>query len=171
VVVRYLVDELDFTLPAPGTTAHMELLVREPAPLLEVEGLLAAESVPMEQGVTYRRYTAVDLLNTSVEVAPGTPPTDLPVREMAVLLTLLLTLAGLWTYLRSDGGGAARAEVSPGGGPRTGAGSDGAPARSALLLEVALVDEALANLHLGEAEAEELRRQRTGLIRRLEDPR
>ena len=175
VVVRYLVDELDFTLPAPGATAHMELLVREPAPILEVEGLLAAEAVPMEQGVTYRRYTAVDLLNTSVTVAPGTLPTDLPVREIAVLLTLLLTLAGLWTYLRSDRGAAlaevSSGEVPSGRGPRTGTSSEGAPDRSALLLGVALVDEALANPHIGEAEAEKLRHERASFIRRLEDLR
>lgn len=171
VVVRYLVDELDFTLPAPGTTAHMELLVREPAPLLEVGGLVAVESVPMEQGVTYRRYAALDLSDTSVTVARGTPPTELPVKGIAVSLTLLLTLAGLWTYLRSNQGSTPVAVSATGGSPQAGAGFAGAPARSALLLDVALVDEALARPDIGESEADDLRRRRGDLIRRLEELR
>ena len=56
-VLRYEVDVLDgLDIPLSSGTRTVEFLVREPAPLLEIEGLPGVETVEMQPGVTFRRY-------------------------------------------------------------------------------------------------------------------
>lgn len=175
-VLRYFLDALDLTVPLPGSTVQMELLVREPAPPLEVTGLVPAESIPMGQGVTYRRYTGADFLDAAVAVVPGADTDGLPARNVAVMLALVLALGGLWAYLRGSPGARAStdgsvvlksraASVGP-AGPERGSAS---PSRRSLLLEIALIDQALEDRGTGPGEVSDLRRRRSVLVRRLED--
>lgn len=165
-VLRYLADDLDLRFPLPGSTGQMELLVREPAPPLDITGLTAVQPVQMEAGVTYRRYTGNGLLNTTVSMAPGKAAPGVPARRIAVLLALMLALAGLWAYRRSAGPGSAPA-VETLGAPE--ASTPGSTDRSALLREVARIDLALEGGDVDEGEATRLRRRRSSLIRRLQD--
>lgn len=168
-VVRYLVDALDLTFPLPGSTAQMEFLVREPAPPLEVTGLTPVEPLQMDPSTAYRRYTGNGLVDATVVVAPGEPEGGVPARPLAVVLALVLALAGLWAYRRAAGRGAEEAVMA---GTPGGPSSSGAPeraSRDALILEVARIDEALEGGELTEGEAARLRGRRTSLVRRLQD--
>ena len=162
VVLRYRVPELPLSVPAPGRTGEMEILVREPAPPLEVSPLSALASVEMEPGVTYRRFAANDLEDAVVRLAEGEEPFQLPVRGLMVALGLVLTAAGVWAVLRRP----KRAEPVPSGGPPAGAATTptASERRQALLLEVARLDEARER---GEVEEEAWRRRREDLLARV----
>jgi hypothetical protein len=174
-VLQYHVDDLDLRYPLPGSTGQMELLVREPAPPLEVIGLVPAESVPMAQGVTYRRYAATDLRDATIAVAAGEDPPEIPARNVAVIFAMVLALGGLWAYLRAARGAARSGALSKAdsrAGPIIPAGTGeagGSGTRESFLLEVALIDQALDAPGIEGREAADLRQRRSSLVRRLED--
>lgn len=138
-VVRYSVPDPFITIPLPGATSSMELLIREPAPPLSVTGLQAQESVQLQQGgSTYRHFTGQDLQDTSVTLEAAAAPKLPPVRWLAVILALVLAGFGLKAYYASrpqaEGAGA-----GPGAATRPPT-EDGA-ARQALLVQIARLDE------------------------------
>ncbi|HSR43523.1 MAG TPA: hypothetical protein VLL48_15150 [Longimicrobiales bacterium] len=165
-VLRYTLDELETRIPLPLPTAQMELLVREPAPALQVTGLTAAEPLEMDGGVTYRRYTATGLAAGSVVLEAATGSGPVPAPSIAVGLALLLAVAGLWLYMRSRTPRPAPASGAGPGGPGAPRGPD---SRRGLLIQVARIDEALEAEDLDEGEAARLRGRRTSLVRRLQD--
>ena len=134
-VVRYRLPDLFGTFPVPGFTGEMEMLVREPAPALEVVGLQRAPPVEMEPGTTYRRFVEDSLQGATVTLSEGKGEPVLPTRQLAVGLALLLAVAALYSVLRPH--------AAVRGHPHVGVLAALAPfeRRQMLLLEVARLDE------------------------------
>lgn len=149
-VVRYSVPSLDLVVPLPGTTEVMEMLIREPAPPVDVRPLEAAPPVELEPGSTYRTFTAEDLRDTEVRVRPTEARREFPVEWLAVILALVLAVAGLAAVglgrrERPPGGTAPAPEGPPApaaGTPVQEAPATGGPTRQGLVLEIARLDEA-----------------------------
>ena len=153
-VMRYVLDDPFVTLPTPGTTDALDLLVREPAIEVAVEGLELVGRVEVEAGSTYRRYTGVGVTEGVVRLIEVRPPARLPVRWITVILTLVLAAAGLMAFRKADSTPAQRAPAR----------SD----RERLLLEVARLDERFhAHPSPSAAERTAYEQRRAGLIRRL----
>lgn len=149
-VVRYSVPSLDLVVPLPGTTEVMEVLIREPAPPVDVRPLAAAPPVELEPGSTYRTFTGEDLRDTEIRMRPSEAEGEFPVEWLAVILALVLAVAGLAAVglgrRQRPSGGTAPAPEGPPTPTASPAGPD-APAtdgltRQELVLEIARLDEA-----------------------------
>ncbi|HUF76160.1 MAG TPA: hypothetical protein VMM35_07765 [Longimicrobiales bacterium] len=90
-VVRYVLDSPAVTIPSPGQTELFDLLVREPAPPLDVDPMQQVESVALEAGQTFRRYAAENLASPAVTITQGEVSEPPPVHWIAVVLALVLT--------------------------------------------------------------------------------
>jgi hypothetical protein len=129
-MIRYRLEDLAVTIPAPGRTEVFEVLIKEPAPPLRIEGLEPVDVVALGTETTYRRYGGTELVDlniTVVETEDRGPP---PVEWSAVLTVMMLLAGGVLAYTRP------RRPVP--------AGADLALGREALILEAARVDDALA---------------------------
>jgi hypothetical protein len=179
-VLRYTVPALDgFTVPVRPSTREVEFLVSEPAPDLEVTGLDALESVAMSPEVSFRRYAGPAPASGQISVSLLEAPRELPLRELAVGLALLLAAAGVWAAMRGQGGprpASVGAAHSAGDGSARGGGSPPPPVapdpvfvdeRRKLMVEVARIDEVLAAGEVDDGEAERLGRKRANLITRI----
>lgn len=154
-MVRYTLPEPPFLVPTPGLTESMEILVREPGPLLEVTGLDEMDIVSLEIGSNFRRYGGTDLVDATISVEAGTPQRGIPMRGLAVVLAVLLGAVGVYAF-RSP-------RVAPTPAP-VGLQPD---LRAALLLEIAQLDERMDPSGVSEAERAELSAQRASLLQRL----
>jgi hypothetical protein len=144
-MIRYRLESLGSTIPAPGSTEVFEMLVKEPAPPLRVEGLEAVDVVALGPESSYRRYggtALVDLDLTIIETEEGSPP---PLEWFAVLTAMVLAALGVFGYVRPVG------PVPAGPGLRLG--------REALIFQVALVDDALVEAAEAGARSELLERR------------
>ena len=151
--VRYTVPGHQFVAPLPGLTETMELLVLEPSPPTAVTGLQPLPPIEVEEGVTYRRYAAGDIVDDAVGLLMGEEAEGLPLEWMAVILTVILTWLGLYAVYRDPAGAAASV----------------ADERRRLLREVAILDEAHAREgKLGTKARKAYRRRRERLLTRIE---
>lgn len=153
-VVRYGSADPFLEIPMPGITEVVDVLVREPAPPLDVPGLSLLGSVELEPGTTYRRYNGGDLADATLRLLPGAGSTRFPVEWFAVAVALVLAAIGSWAVQAK-----ARPSPAPAGAPF---GRDG------LILEIARLDEdfdALPSPTPEERGAYEARRRE--LLRRL----
>jgi len=169
-VLRYRLDSLDLSLPLPGVTNELEILVRQPSPGITAAGLIEAEPVEMEPGVAYRRFAAAQLSDSTVSLV-GVPGSGgaFRVEYLMVLLGLILTGAGIWAVKRAPKGNAEASDPSPAGPAPTV--PDPAPpmtrdARDRLLLQLALMDERIEQMEEG-PERTSLREEREALKRQL----
>lgn len=171
-VLRYRVDALDgLELPlAPGTRV-VEFLLREPAPDLDVEGLVPIAAVEMQPGVVFRRYAAETPTLDAVRIALAEEEMRLPVEWIAVGLSIVLTLAGLFAWSRRSAPGSGSAPGSSSGSTSGAAGPVRVPdvvdLRNTLLLEVARIDARLEGGGLDPEERERLAARRAELVARL----
>lgn len=94
-LIRYDLPELSFTVPLPGSTEHFELLMREPAPEVSVSGAARARPVEIEPGSNYRRFSAADVGDRTVELTAGGGGESVPVAWIAVVLGLVLSGAAI----------------------------------------------------------------------------
>jgi len=157
-VVQYELEELEFSLPLPGETGIVEVLVDEAAPSLRMEGLRADQPVEMEPGTVYRRWSGQELSNRVVRVAPGQEGDDQVFPWIALGLALLLAAAGFWAVWRSGG--------EPSGGPAGGPSPGG---RAQVLMEVARLDEEFDAVEApSEEERDRYRARRRDLLARLD---
>ena len=161
-VVRYRLADPFVTLSLPGFTGEMELLVREPAPPLEVAGLQSAPPVEMEQGVTYRRFVEDSLQDATVIVSPGQGQPVVPTRWLAVGLALVLAIASLYSVLRPRAAAVAGHHEVPVQPEIT-----LFERRQMLLLEVACLDESRAKGEI--AVEEEWVASRRALLERVQE--
>lgn len=123
-MVQYELDDLEFSLPLPGTTEVVEVLMREPSPAVTMEGLARAQPVQLEPEVFYARWSAEDVSDRVVRVRRGEEREGDILPWVGLGLALLLAGVGLWAILRSTASG------------------DAPPSsRKALLMEVAELDE------------------------------
>jgi hypothetical protein len=127
-VVRYTLPDPFLSIPLPGETETLEVLVREPAPPLEVPLLVMTDRVELEAGTTYRRFSGTGLSDQVVRFVQGTTTSPPPVRWLTVILALLMTGAGLWAVQRGSDG------------PATASAGD-VTSRQALLVRIARLDE------------------------------
>ena len=151
-MIRYRLATLDSTIPAPGRTEVFELLVKEPFPPLRVEGLEPVDVVALGPGSSYRRYGAselVDVVLTLVETEDRGPP---PLEWLALLATVMLAAGGFLAYARPR--------------RRALAGPDPGLGREALILEVARIDDALAEAAEPRSEILERRGALLSLLRK-----
>ncbi len=126
-VIRYAVPSPFIEIPMPGITDGLEVLVKEPAPPLEIVGLTVADRVELEPGSTYRRFSGANLTDEVVRLAEGEADRAIPPGWLALFLALVLGTAGVWIIQRP---GLER----PSRLPRRD--------RRSLLVEVAALDEA-----------------------------
>lgn len=164
-LVRYRLPALEFTLPLPGETERLELMIREPAPFIDAPGLTRGEAVELEPGSSYRRYAASDVENRVVDVVPAEEGSDVDIRWIAVILALVLAGAGLLAVRR--GAGQRRRQEETVGPPSSVAeGSE----REFLLLRIAELDETFEALaHPTEAERSRYEEERQRLKRSLRE--
>ena len=163
-LIRYELPDIDVEFPAPGTTETLELLVKEPAPTLDVAGLQPIDVVALDSESTYRRYSGTGLRDALVSLQEqaerGRPSMGL----FAVLIAALLAGVGLVAYLRPKGFATVEA-VSTVSGVTVGLSAPN-EGRDGLILRVARLDESLDT-----ATDSETRRtlldERTALIARL----
>ena len=143
-MIRYRLEDLGFTIPAPGTTDVFEILVKEPAPQFRVEGLEPVDVVALGES-TYRRFGGAELVDlnlTIVETEELGPP---PLEWFAVLTAVMLAMGGFVGYVRPRG--PIRAFADPG------------LSREAMILEAARVDDALAEAAEPDTRSELLERR------------
>ena len=150
-IVQYVVDSPYISIPTPGATETLELLVREPAPPLDVEGLQIASSVEIAAGTTYRRFAGDSISTPIVRVVEVEEGGSLPVQWVAVILAIVLALSGIMV-LRDPG----RTVAAAGQG------------RQAILVRVARLDEEFQSSKApSEGARREYQKRRTELMRRL----
>jgi hypothetical protein len=154
-VVRYLLDSPEVTIPTPGETEFFDLLVREPAPPLEVDAMQQVESIELEAGQTFRRYATEDVATPFVRVVRGEVSEPPPVHWIAVVLTLVLAAGGL---------AALRGRAAPAAAP--------VADRQAILVQLAGLDEAFERKSTrSAADRREYQRRRAELMGRLKTGR
>lgn len=154
-MVRYTLPGPPFSIPVPGLTESMEVLVREPAPQLEITGLDDMGVVSLEAGSNFRRYGGTNLVDATISVKGGTPARGIPMRGLAVLLAVLLGGVGVYAFRRP------RLAATP---ARVGVQPD---RRTALVLEIALLDERMDAGGISAADRREFSAQRGSLLKRL----
>jgi hypothetical protein len=181
-LIRYRLPGLPAEIPMDFPTAVMELLVKEPALPVEASPLQAVQAVAIEAN-SYRRYTGQNLLpGAPILIEEAEVPAVFPLGWMAVLFTMLLTVAGLFVYYRpvttvgspglaiTASGAAGTAE-----GPLTGQAAAGPSShapdsadRGAVIVEIARLDQDVADLGENADEARsELLARRAELMDRL----
>ena len=93
-VVRYEVDSLFMSLPVRAGTERLDVLIREPAPTVAIDGLDFIERQEFEPGSTYRRFAGADLLGPVVTIVKTEEVRSPHVEWVAVLLGLTLVVVG-----------------------------------------------------------------------------
>jgi hypothetical protein len=157
IVVRYTLDTPYVTFPTPIETGQFELLIREPAPLMDVGELTFVENTELEPGTTYRRFNTSGLQAPSVALVAVDPPFEPPIEWAALLLALFLGAVGVFAVRRG-----ADADATA-GGPRL-------EGRRDLLIAVAQLDAAFDNsAESSKAELAQYRRRRAELLERVRE--
>lgn len=146
-VIRYRLADLGSTIPAPGRTEVFELLLREPFPPLRVEGLDPVDVVALGPGSSYRRYGASELADATLILVEAEEQDPLPLGWLALMATVLLATGGFLAYARP------RRQAFAGLDPGLG--------RQALILEVARIDNELAEATEPDTRSEILERRAT----------
>lgn len=146
---RYRVPAPSFELPLPGNTGRLELLVREPAPPLNLAGLTPGQSVSLD-GNTYRRWGGGPFRDAMIRIEEAKSAGPPPLFWIGVALAV--ALAGAVTYALRRGR----------------AGAPAGRARASLLLELARLDEEFAErTDLDEESRRRYRQRRAALKERL----
>ncbi|MGE0161142.1 MAG: hypothetical protein AB7T31_17225 [Gemmatimonadales bacterium] len=154
-VVRYTLPSPEVSIPTPGSTLMVDVLVREPAPPLEVTGLSPGESVAFEGGITYRRFSGDSLSTPSIDIVLGEETAPPPVQWIAVILAVVLAGGGLLALRARSARAPAVARTWT---------------REDLLLEVARLDDAYQGQSSPpESVTQEYRARRAALLRRLRE--
>jgi hypothetical protein len=129
-MVQYDVASLHFQLPLPGEIALIRMVMYEPIPPMQVEGLARMEPTEVDPGVFVAYWAGEGLLDQQVSVRSGREESRVTVVVwFSIALALLLAAAGIWA--------AGRRTLTPTMGARPQ--GDGRP-RSAVLLDIAQLD-------------------------------
>lgn len=153
-VVRYYLDSLAVTIPTPGGTEMMDVLVREPSPSFDVEGLAQDQPIQLEAGTSYRRFAGQNVSVPQVRLVLVEEEAPPPVEWIAVVLALVLAGGGVLALRGRSGAAPAQATAGQG--------------RQAILLEVARLDEEYESLKSPSAgRTKEYRRRRAELLKGL----
>ena len=93
-ILQYDLESIEFDLPLPGETGLIQVMVREPAPAIRVEGLARQPSEEIEVGATFLRWAGQALRDQSIAVRLGEQGGTNAVVWLSVTLALLLAGAG-----------------------------------------------------------------------------
>ena len=149
-VVRYRLDSPIVEIPNRGVTEALDVLIREPAPPLDVEGLELLDRVELEAGTTYMRFTGADVAAPSVRVVETEPERALDTKWIAVILTMVLAGGGV-VALRPKGAAPQQQTMD----------------RRSLLAQVARMDEDFESSESTPAARREYQKRRAELIREI----
>ena len=141
-LIRYELPAIDVEFPVPGVTETLELLVREPAPALDVLGLQPIDVVALDAGSAYRRYAGTGLRDVVVLVEEQPEGRLLSMGLFAALVAALLGGVGLFAYIRPRESVTASAAATVSGAAPTMA-SPPNEGRDRLILRAARIDESL----------------------------
>lgn len=154
-VVRYRVESPLISIPVEGPAEVLDVLVREPAPAVEVEGLELTERIELEAGSTYQRFTGTEVDLPEVRVVQGAVQAEPQVEWVAFLLAMVLAGSGL--FILRPGRGQRPEVVTVGGGAD----------RSAIVERIALLDEDFEAQGKPESGRAIYERKRAELLRQL----
>jgi hypothetical protein len=150
-VVRYTVDSPMIGVPNRGPAEAMDVLVREPAPPIDVDGLELIDRIELEAGSTYMRFAGTDVAAPVVTIV-GTEALRPPRVEWVALLLATVLAAGGLLVLR-PGRGALEVAAKPD--------------RNGLLLAVARLDEDFTADERSQVERDAYERRRAELLQRI----
>jgi len=128
-MIGYRIPDLGFSLPMPGRTDQMEVLIREPAPDVEFHPLSLSEPMELEAGNTYRRYVGEGFVDMEIQSEVAPEPWSLPAEWIGLFMAGLLGAAGVIGYRR-------RASPTRASDPPS-----EKPSRDQVLLAIAKLDE------------------------------
>jgi hypothetical protein len=149
-VVRYRVPAPDFDVPLPGVTEMVDVLFREPAPALDIDGLKTMGHAELDGGESFVHFSGGGFRSTTLSITELPGPSLPPAPKVALALGLILAGSGL-LVLRTG-------EDRP---------SRGAVKRS-LIVAVAKLDTAIeTHSGLGPEERRALEARRQELVRRI----
>lgn len=152
-MVRYRLTEEEFSVPLPGRTERVEVLVREPAPAFEFPPLVLSSPVELEPGNAFRRFAGDDLVDSEVQVRAAPEPWSLPPEWVGLLMAGLLGAAGVIGFRRR--GRTSIEESAEKMGPEIEhQGPAEGPSRADILVAIAALDE---GFQASEGESEEAR--------------
>lgn len=156
-VARYAVESPLISIPNRGLAEALDVLVREPAPAVEVEGLEMVDRIELEAGSTYIRFSGVEIDAPSVRVVQGQEESRPQVEWVALLLAMVL--AGFGVYI-----------LRPSGQPRPAAApvAPGPSGRAAILERIAHLDEEFEHGGARASDRTVYERRRRELLRQLQ---
>jgi len=153
-VVQYDLESLEMDLPLPGQTGLVQLLLREPAPAVRVEGLQRQPPEEIEFGTSFLRWAGEALQDQTIAVRLGEEGSGAGA-WLVVAAALSLVLIGAASLLARR-----RSILAPAGAARR--------LRKDVLVDVARLDEEHARAGAGDSRAtERYRRLRAQLLEEL----
>lgn len=157
-MVRYDLPDGELVIPLKGHHERLEVLVREPAPVVEVMPLVPHPGLEMAPEVSFRRFVGQDLDGGTLRILPRREPWRPQASWLGLFLAGLLGAAGVWAFRRSG------ARV-PSAAPAEGSGS---LTRQDVLWQVAVLDEEFARKKNPSPQARaEYRQERARLLEQL----
>lgn len=99
-LIRYTIPDDEFTLPLPGTTRRLEVMVREPGPDVDFPPLTPGMPVELEPGNVFRRFEGMNLEDAEIRAQVRPDAFELPAAWLGVILAGLLGGAGVYAYRR-----------------------------------------------------------------------
>lgn len=159
VMVRYDLPEGELAIPLKARHDRLEVLIREPAPSVEVSPLVPHPSLEMAPDATFRRFVGQDVEGGTLRILPAREPWRVRASWLGLALTGLLGAAGVWAFRRSSAWGSLPAQIEhPSRTPR-----------EVILWQVAALDEEFARK--GDSSPQGLAEYRAERIRLLDQLR
>jgi hypothetical protein len=97
-LVRYRLPSEEFSVPMPGRTDQMEILVREPGPQVEVPPLSRTASVELEPGSVFKRYEGQNLIDAEIVGKSVQEPLQFRAEWLGLILAGVLGGLGVFAF-------------------------------------------------------------------------
>ncbi len=156
-LLNYRIPEDDFSVPLPGETDRMEVLVRTPGPEAEFEPLTASTPVQMDPGNVFDRWVGENLEDVEIQATVQAAPFQFRAEWLGLILAALLGGAGIFAFRSRR----MEEEEEPATAPER-------PSREELILAIAQLDEAFqASEDASEEARARYQARRTDLLTQL----
>jgi len=97
-LLNYRIPEDDFSVPLPGETGRMEVLVRTPGPEADFEPLTASTPVQMDPGNVFDRWVGENLEDVEIQATVQAAPFQFRAEWLGLILAALLGGAGVFAF-------------------------------------------------------------------------
>jgi len=155
-LLNYRIPEDEFSIPLPGETGRMEVLVRSPGPEASFEPLTPSSPVQMDPGNVFDRWVGDDLTDVEIHSRVEAAPFRFRAEWLGLILAALLGGAGVFAFRSRSLPSQEKAEPLD------------QPSRDDLLLAVARLDEGFQAQDEASPEARErYRAEREALLNQL----